>query len=182
MHKLSTLDAEFGFRVDWFSAPASVGRVLCEECWVMTEPAASSEGSIRLAVGVTLPEGAVRMSYASSSGPGGQNVNRRATKAELRIDLSDLPIDDAAIRRLRNRATHLVTDAGELIIISDKYRSQARNRQACFDRLREIVGLAIVEPKKRRKTKPSRGAIERRLESKRQRSQKKDRRRRPEGE
>jgi ribosome-associated protein len=147
----------------------------------MPEPT-PTEGSIRLAHGVTVPASAVRMSYASSSGPGGQNVNRRATKAELRLALVDVPITDAARRRLRLRAAHLVTDAGELIIISDKYRSQARNRQACMDRLRELVAMAIVEPKKRRKTKPSRGSIERRLESKRQQSQKKGRRQRPEGE
>lgn len=148
----------------------------------MPEPTASSEGSIRLAIGVSVPASAIRMSYSSSSGPGGQNVNRRATKAELRLNLDDLPINPAAVRRLCIRATHLVTDSGELIIISDKYRSQTRNRQATMDRLRELIGVAIVEPKKRRKTRPSRGSIERRLESKRQRSQKKGRRKPPNGE
>ena len=148
----------------------------------MPESAASSDGSIRLAIGVSVPASAVRMSYTSSQGPGGQNVNRRATKAELRLKLDDLPITAAALRRLCIRAAHLVTDGGELIIISDKYRSQARNRQAAMDRLRELVAVAIIEPKKRRKTRPSRGSIERRLESKRQRSQKKDRRKTPNGE
>lgn len=147
----------------------------------MPESAASSDGSIRLAIGVSVPASAVRMSYTSSQGPGGQNVNRRATKAELRLNLDDLPISPAAVRRLRIRAAHLVTDAGELIIISDKYRSQARNRQAAMDRLRELVAVAIIEPKKRRKTRPSRGSIERRLESKRQQSQKKGRRKPPDG-
>ena len=148
----------------------------------MPEPTASSEGSIRLAIGVSIPASAIRMSYSSSSGPGGQNVNRRATKAELRLNLDDLPINPAAVRRLCIRATHLVTDSGELIISSDKYRSQTRNRQATMDRLRELIGVAIVEPKKRRKTRPSRGSIERRLESKRQQSQKKGRRKPPNGE
>lgn len=148
----------------------------------MAESTPSSDGSVRLAIGVHVSASAVRMSYASSQGPGGQNVNRRATKAELRLDLDDLPITPAAVRRLRIRAAHLVTNNGELIIISDKYRSQARNRQACMDRLRELVAVAIIEPKKRRKTKPSRGSIERRLESKRQQSQKKGRRKSPDGE
>ncbi len=70
-----------------------------------------------------------------------------------------------------------LTDSGELVITSDEQRSQAQNRAACLERLRELIVRAMVRPKRRRPTKPSRGSIERRLESKRATSQRKQSRR-----
>ena len=148
---------------------------------VKSDPPESSD-ELRLAPGVSIPAHRVQMSYSSSRGPGGQNVNRRATKAELRLSMEDLPVSDGAKRRLRIRSAHLVTAAGELVITCGRYRSQSHNRRACMHRLCELVALAIVEPRKRRKTRPTRGSIQRRLDSKRRRSDTKQRRRPPEGE
>jgi ribosome-associated protein len=113
-----------------------------------------------------VPADALRFSFSSSSGPGGQNVNKRATKAELRLRLEDLPIHPEARERLAEQASHLVTDDGELLILADEHRSQSRNKDECLDRLRAIVVRAMVRPKARRKTRPSRGSVERRIAEK----------------
>ncbi len=142
-------------------------------------PSPTSTG-IEIAPGVRIPEAVARFSFASSSGPGGQNVNKRATKAELRIALADLPIPPDARARLETLAGRRLTDAGELVITSDEQRSQAQNRAACLQRLRELLVQALVRPKRRRATRPSRGSVERRLESKRSVSRRKQSRGRAE--
>lgn len=131
----------------------------------------------RLAPGVTLASDAVRFEFARASGPGGQNVNKRATKARLRVMLADIPIDAGARRRLANLARAYLTEDRELLIECDENRSQRRNREECLNRLGELVRAAIVRPKPRRKTKPSRGAIERRIQEKKQRGERKQQRR-----
>ncbi|HED54174.1 MAG TPA: aminoacyl-tRNA hydrolase [Phycisphaerales bacterium] len=137
----------------------------------------ASPGEVRLGVGVVVPGSVMRFSYASSSGPGGQNVNRRSTKARLRVWVRDLGLRPGAEQRLISRAGALVTSEGELIIVSDSSRSQRANRQACLDRLRELVAWSIVPPKVRRPTRPTRGSTERRLKAKRIQSERKSRRR-----
>ncbi len=117
-----------------------------------------------------MPSDAVAVSFVSSSGPGGQNVNKRATKAELRLEVARLALAPDAIQRLRGLAGRRLSEAGELVITSDALRSQARNRSACFERLRELLVRAMARPKARRPTRPTRGSRERRLESKRRRA------------
>jgi ribosome-associated protein len=141
-------------------------------------------GGVEIAPGVTVPESALRFSYARSAGPGGQNVNKLATKAELRIALADLPLSRRALERLRDLAGRRIageqvvegeegeqiTEGGELVITSQSERSQSRNRAECLEKLRELIVRARAEPKVRRPTRPSRGAVQRRLEAKRARS------------
>ncbi len=130
-----------------------------------------------LAPGVRVGPGVVRFAFSSSSGPGGQNVNKRATKAELRVLLSDLPIPADALTRLAALAGQRLTADGEILITSDEHRSQGQNRAACLDRLRELLVRALARPRKRRPTRPSRGSVERRLASKRIEGQRKRTRR-----
>lgn len=134
---------------------------------------------VPLAPGVRVPEAALGVAFVRSSGPGGQNVNKRATKCQLRIALDAIPLSAAARARLVTLAASSLTDAGEILIQDDATRSAARNREACMDRLRELVVRALVAPKKRRPTKPSRGAVQRRIDDKKQRGEKKQRRQRP---
>jgi ribosome-associated protein len=122
---------------------------------------------IPLAPNISVPESAITFSFSRSSGPGGQNVNKLSTRAELRISLADLPIPDDAKLRLAALAGHLITSSGDLLIASDEHRSQSRNKSEALARLRELIIRAMVRPKKRRATRPSRGSVERRLEAKR---------------
>jgi ribosome-associated protein len=139
--------------------------------------------SVRLGPGMLMPPGTLRYTFASSSGPGGQNVNKRATKASLRVALADLPLDPLALERLIALAGTLVTDAGELLITADEFRSQGRNKDACLDRLCELVARARVKPKVRRKTRPTAGSRARRLTEKKIQGERKKRRSSPgEGE
>jgi ribosome-associated protein len=127
---------------------------------------------IELAPGVFAPGGAVRLQYARSGGPGGQNVNKLNTKAELWVEVNAIHgLRDAARARLRALAGARLTNADEIHITSETARSQEANRQAVFDRLRDLLLRAIVEPKVRKKTRPSKAAKQRRLEHKRRRGE-----------
>lgn len=114
---------------------------------------------------VVLPE-SLSFSFVSSGGPGGQNVNKRATKCVLRVAVGSLLLAGGALDRLRGLAGSLLTAGDELVIASDEHRSQERNRGECVERLAELVRRAMVVPKVRKKTRPSRGAKERRLTAK----------------
>ena len=140
----------------------------------------ASKSGITLAPGVVIGTDAISIVYVRSSGPGGQNVNKRSTKAQLRISLEDIPLHGRAHDRLVRLARGVINANNELVLSADDTRSQARNKQACIDKLKEIVIRAIIEPKARKATKPTRGSVRRRLEEKKQRSQAKQRRRPPE--
>tara|TARA_E500000318_G_scaffold17776_2_gene18139 strand:+ start:3565 stop:4038 length:474 start_codon:yes stop_codon:yes gene_type:complete len=124
-----------------------------------------------LAPGVRVRDEDISITFSRSSGPGGQNVNKRSTKAQLRIALSAIPLRDRAMMRLRRLAGNAISSNDELLIERDETRSQSRNRRACMDRLRELVARAVIEPKERRATKPTKGSIRRRLDSKSRRSE-----------
>lgn len=119
----------------------------------------------------------LHFSYTGSRGPGGQNVNKVATRAELRVRLVDLPLHHEAIERLRRLTPSRITKEDELIIVSDEFKSQTMNREACLERLRDLMARAMVRPRIRRATKPTKGSKERRLTAKKRDSQIKSRRR-----
>jgi len=132
---------------------------------------------IELAPGVSAPASALRWQFARSSGPGGQNVNKVNTKAELWLAVAAIVgLSGRAGGRLRNLAGRRLTAADEIHIAADTERSQDANRSAALQRLRELLVEAMHEPKPRRKTRPSRASRQRRLESKRRRSEIKARR------
>jgi ribosome-associated protein len=136
-------------------------------------------GGVELARGVRVPGDAVSVAFSRSSGPGGQNVNKLSTRAELRVALADLAaagMHPAAVQRLRGLAGSRVTRDDVLILVSQAHRSQEMNRQDAFDKLRELIERAQVVPKARRKTKPSKAAKRRRVDEKRRRGDVKARR------
>lgn len=140
-------------------------------------PDTPTDGRMAIAPGVRISPDELVFAFSSSSGPGGQNVNKRATKAELRIRLDAIPISGRARERLVLLSGKRLTDAGEIVIVADEHRSQGQNRGECLDRLRELLVEAMAVPRLRRKTKPSRGSVERRLTDKGQRSERKRSRR-----
>ena len=110
--------------------------------------------------------------FVTSSGPGGQNVNKVASAVELRFEAARSPaLTDAVKRRLKRIAGRKWTDDGALILKVQDTRSQARNREIARERLTEMIREALVAPKRRIPTRPSKGAIKRRLEAISQRGQ-----------
>ena len=127
--------------------------------------------TITLAPGVTLDRTALRYHYARSGGPGGQNVNKVNTKAELRIRPEQIQgLTDGARQRLSRTAANRITADGDLLIASDTERSQEANRRACVERLSMLVMSIYRDPKIRKKSRPSYSSVQRRIEQKKARS------------
>ena len=123
--------------------------------------------TISLAPGITLARTALRYHYARSDGPGGQNVNKVNSKAELRIRPEEiLGLSDSARQRLSRAAANKITADGDLLIASDTARTQEANRRACVERLSMLVLSIYRDPKIRKKSKPSRGSVQRRIDEK----------------
>jgi len=144
----------------------------------MGEPGLQSPATVEIAAGVRVREGDLRFHFARSGGPGGQNVNKVNTKAELRVHpdvLTGMP--GAALHRLITTQANRITAEGDMLIVADAERSQYANRQACLAKLRAFVEAALKEPKVRRKTRPSAGSRQRRLDSKKAHSRAKAQRR-----
>ena len=127
---------------------------------------------------ITIPENELTFTYARSGGPGGQNVNKVSSKAVLRWQLAASTVVSEEVKgRIARLEKKRVTTEGELIITSQRFRDQERNREDCLERLREIVLRALVLPKPRKATKPTRGSQRRRLADKKHRSETKQGRR-----
>jgi ribosome-associated protein len=129
---------------------------------------------------VLIPEDEFEWSYVRSGGPGGQNVNKVASKAVLRWDLAGSPsVPEEVKARLRTQQRRRITSTGELVLNSQRFRDQERNRQDCLEKLGEMIRQALVVPRPRKATKPSRGARQARLRDKRHRATAKAARRKP---
>jgi ribosome-associated protein len=128
---------------------------------------------------IRIPDEELDWSYARSGGPGGQNVNKVASKAVLRWNAvrTAAAIPEPARARMRARFPSRFTTEGDVVIQSQKYRDQERNRQDCLAKLTEMIRDALIEPLPRKATKPTRGSQRRRMADKRRRSQKKRNRR-----
>lgn len=123
---------------------------------------------------LTIPDDELQIAFARSSGPGGQNVNKVETQVELRWSLArSRSLNETDRAWLLQRLSTRLTSAGELLITSSLTRSQLQNRQDAADKMAEIIRLALVRPKRRRQTRPSRGSVERRLSEKKRHSEQK---------
>lgn len=119
---------------------------------------------------VALARRDLQWSFVRSSGPGGQNVNKLATAAQLRFDLAGTESLAPPVKaRLRLLAGRRLTDDGALLIVARNHRTQEQNRREALERLAELVRRALVAPKARKATRPTRASRERRLEHKAQR-------------
>jgi ribosome-associated protein len=119
---------------------------------------------------VSIPDEEFEWKFIRSSGPGGQNVNKVASAVQLRFLLPrnvSLPV--AARNRLRRLAGQRLIDDGSILISARSERSQEQNRRDALERLAELIRAALIEPKVRKKTRPTLGSKERRIESKKRR-------------
>jgi ribosome-associated protein len=132
-----------------------------------------------VAPGVVIAVQELEVTAITGSGPGGQHVNRSATRIELRwnVQRSRALREDQRARLLTKLATRLDAE-GTIRIVAGEYRSQQQNRRAALERLAQLVARALIVAPPRRATRPTRASVERRLDTKRQRSDTKQQRRR----
>jgi len=127
---------------------------------------------------VSIPDAELQFTFARSSGPGGQNVNKVNSKALLRwnaVASTSLPQDVKT--RFLAKFRHRLTQDGDLLVTSQRYRDQPKNIEDCCEKVAAMVREVLIAPKRRRATKPTRGSRVRRLQDKRQQGSKKEGRR-----
>ena len=117
---------------------------------------------------------AAEASFSRSGGPGGQNVNKLNTKVTLRLRLIDIAgLSETELDRLRSVLAGRISNEGEIVIASDEERSQRTNLERAYSRMEALIAAAGRIPKRRRPTKPSKAAKEKRLQAKKRQAQKK---------
>jgi ribosome-associated protein len=120
---------------------------------------------------ITVPEEALEERFLAATGPGGQNVNKVATACQLRVDVYRLGLHPETFRRLKLLAGSRLTTGGTLVIAARRYRTQEQNRADARERLAELLAKAEEREARRVKTKPSRAAKARRVETKKGRGE-----------
>jgi ribosome-associated protein len=124
---------------------------------------------LRITHSIALDEADIDISFVRASGPGGQNVNKLSTAAQLRYDTKRIPLAPDVEARLIRLAGQRMTKDGVIVIHAQRFRTQERNRADAIDRLIELFREASVRPIPRRATKPTLGSKKRRLEGKKRR-------------
>lgn len=128
--------------------------------------------ALRVGPTLTIPPDELRMAFSRSSGPGGQNVNKVESRVELRWNVAEsAALSERDRSWLLERLAAQLTTTGELIVTSERHRTQARNRADALEKLASTLRDALVRPKRRRPTRPGKRAVQRRLDEKKQRGE-----------
>jgi ribosome-associated protein len=138
------------------------------------------DSTLRINAQIAVPRRELRFSFVRSSGPGGQNVNKVASKAVLRWPVAaSRSLPEEVRSRFLTRHRRRINDRGELVLSSQRYRDQARNVEDCLEKLRTLIQSVAKAPRPRKKTRPTKASREARLNQKRATAEKKRRRRPP---
>jgi len=130
--------------------------------------------TLRVNSQISIPRSEIRFTFVRSSGPGGQNVNKVASKAVLRwLPSQSRALPEAVRARFTSQNARRLNDRGELVLSSQRYRDQGRNIDDCLEKLRNLVAAAAIAPIKRKKTRVPKRASEARLKEKRATSERK---------
>lgn len=116
---------------------------------------------IKITPTLFLDNSEIKITFVRSPGPGGQNVNKLSTAAQLRFNVLHSSLPEEVRLRLASLLGKQITREGELIIKASRYRTQERNKQDAIDRLTTLLKRATIRPKKRKKTRPTRASTER---------------------
>jgi ribosome-associated protein len=144
----------------------------------MTSDIRNGNNDLRVVGHISIPVEEVEIRASRSGGPGGQHVNTSSTKIEVRWNVDTTrALSDEERARVRAKLGDRVDAAGTIRVVSSESRSQTRNREIATARLVELIRGALIVPKKRRATKPTKASKERRLVEKKKRSEKLKRRR-----
>lgn len=127
---------------------------------------------------IRIPLREFQFTFARSAGPGGQNVNKLNTKALLRWPVTkSTSLPESVRQRLLKQNPRRLTNEGDFLVVSQRFRDAGRNVADCLEKLREMVAAAAVAPKPRKRTRPTAGSVKRRLDQKRRQARKKENRR-----
>ncbi|HEX5941446.1 MAG TPA: alternative ribosome rescue aminoacyl-tRNA hydrolase ArfB [Anaerolineales bacterium] len=126
---------------------------------------------IEITPSLHIDERELQIDFVRSSGPGGQNVNKVATAAQLRFDVNASSLPEEAKARLLHLAGNRMTTEGVLLIEAKRFRTQEQNREDAIERFVELVRKSLVKPKARKKTKPTQASKEERLTKKKRRGE-----------